>query len=201
LPVDVTLTEAVSGETPSAFLVDEAGTRTPIPLSAVGPGSWTGAIAPPHGGSYRVSATVIGDRPRSAVDLLTAASGTDHLGEAFEESLIGNEDGLADGLRLTVPVTTTAAGTIEVIGDLVDSTGAFIARAHMRTTPKAPGSVSMSLDFDGEAINHSGRSGRYRLINVKLFRPDQGLTIEDQKADMGLTSESYDAAAFEGLTP
>lgn len=200
LPVHVALTEAVRGDTPKAFFIDEEGTQAPIPLSAAGPGSWSGTTAPPRGGSYRVLATVAGDRPRSAVDFLVATSGTARLGESFEESLLGNEDGLADGLRLTIPVTTSGEGTIALVGDLVESTGAFIARAHTRMTPTGSGSVSISLDFDGAAIKDAGRSGRYRLIDVKLFRPDL-LAIEDETADMGLTSESYDAAKFEARTP
>lgn len=78
--VDVSLTDAVSGDEPSAFLADESGLRTTFPLTRVGPGRWTGTIAPPHAGSYRVLATVGGDRPRSGVDLLTASSGESDSG-------------------------------------------------------------------------------------------------------------------------
>jgi hypothetical protein len=128
---EVSLTEAASGEEPSSFLVDEAGARTPIALTAAGPGRWTGTFAPPHEGSYRVVATVGGDRPRSGVDFLTASSGNVRLGSSFEEALIGNEDGVADGLRITIPFTTRTAGTFGINGTSGIPAGC--------TSPRGPG--------------------------------------------------------------
>jgi hypothetical protein len=92
--VEVALTEAASGEEPKAFLVDESDAKTSIPLTPTGPGSWTGTIAPPHEGSYRVRATVDGDRPRSGLDLLEASSGDIRIGGSFQEALIGVETAL-----------------------------------------------------------------------------------------------------------
>jgi hypothetical protein len=197
--VEVSLTEAASGEEPSAFLVDETGARTPIALTAAGPGRWSGTVAPPHEGSYRVAATVGGDRPRSGVDLLTASSGDVRLGGSFQEALVGNEDGIADGLRITIPFTTRTAGTFVINGTLRDSSGLHVAQGTGRTTLKVAGSGSIDVDFDGADIFRSRTSGRYRLTDVVLFQPDKGLTIEDRDDDMGLTAASYDAGAFESL--
>ncbi|HET9522085.1 MAG TPA: hypothetical protein VFO73_13640 [Candidatus Limnocylindrales bacterium] len=197
--VDVSLTEAASGEEPSAFLVDEAGARTPIALTAAGTGRWTGTIAPPHEGSYRVAATVGGDRPRSGVGFLTASSGDIRLGSSFHEALIGDEDGVPDGLRITIPFTTRTAGTFGINGILRGSGGMHIARGTGRTTLNVAGPGSIDVDFDGREILRSGTSGRYRLTDVVLFQPDIGLRIEDRNDDMGLTAASYDAADFESL--
>jgi hypothetical protein len=197
--VEVSLTEAASGEEPSAFLVDETGARTPIALTAAGPGRWSGTVAPPHEGSYRVAATVGGDRPRSGVDLLTASSGDVRLGGSFQEALAGNEDGIADGLRITIPFTTGTAGTFVINGTLRDSSGLHVAQGTGRTTLKVAGSGSIDVDFDGADIFRSRTSGRFRVTDVVLFQPDKGLTIEDRDDDMGLTAASYDAGAFESL--
>ena len=197
--VELSLTEAASADEPSAFLVDESGARTTIPLTPTGPGSWTGTIAPPHEGSYRVAATVGGDRPRSGVDFLSASSGDIRIGGSFQEALIGDEGGVADGLRITIPITTRSPGTFGMNGTLRDPGGLYVARATGRTTLNAAGPGSIDLDFDGREIFRSGTSGRYRLTDVVLFQPDRGLAIEDQMTDMGLTAASYDAVVFAPL--
>jgi hypothetical protein len=45
----------------------------------------------------------------------------------------------------------------------------------------------------------STASDGYRLTDVVLFQPDKRLTIEDGNADMGLTRDRHEAAAFEAL--
>jgi hypothetical protein len=72
--VEIKLSNAADGETPSVVLVDDANVTTPVAISASGPGAWVGTVTPPRQGGFRVAATIGGDQPRSAVDLIDVAS-------------------------------------------------------------------------------------------------------------------------------
>lgn len=72
--VEIKLSNAADGETPSVVLVDDANVTTPVAIIASGPGTWVGTVTPPRQGGFRVAATIGGDQPRSAVDLIDVAS-------------------------------------------------------------------------------------------------------------------------------
>ena len=62
--LDIQLSEAADGDGATAYLQDPSGTKTPIALTKVGTGHWTGQVTPTVSGDNKISAQTTGDRVR-----------------------------------------------------------------------------------------------------------------------------------------
>jgi hypothetical protein len=168
LSFDVTLSEATSADEASAYLADPNGMKTPITLTKLGTGHWSGQVSPTVGGANSIYVQTSGGPLRFESSEISVITGDVTFAPGFTERLIDTDhDGLANTLELTVTVTTNKAARYDIVAHLVDSAGKAI--------DVAPGDVSLvagtnqvPIAFDGSTIYKSGLSGPYRLVNVTL---------------------------------
>jgi pimeloyl-ACP methyl ester carboxylesterase/chitodextrinase len=191
----VTLDGSYPGETPSAFVMDESGTATTLSLNPLGPGQWSAQYTPMIPGFLRLSASSVEPGSRFASAVTSVSGGRATIGSGFTEQLLGTEDGLADQLLISVPISVQSAGTYRLAADLLATDGSTVGTANA-VAPLGTGSHSIDLAFAGRPIFDSAVSGPYRLANVTLSNEGSSMLIEDQRADLGLTNP-YDYRAFQ----
>jgi hypothetical protein len=204
----VALSQLVAGDVVQAELIDPAGTHTPIAMTAAGGGSWTGQVTPSVGGTNRISVWTTGNGVRYGASTVEVTSGTVTIGTGFTASANDtNNNGLADTLVLTPTITIGQAGTYEIVADLVDGSGTFVAQARVNPDTSTgwydltAGTQQLALTFDGSTIYKSSKSGPYHLANVSIGRIVDGNTHpEASAADMGAT-QAYDYHVFEHPGP
>ena len=85
--------------------------------------------------------------------------------ECNDQPRDSNGDGKYDWLDVTVGVTVTQAGTYTLAADLVAGEGAYIGHSVVRTAIP-PGSVGLTLTFDGDDIRAGGLDGPYTVTNL-----------------------------------
>jgi hypothetical protein len=207
-PIDlsVALSQPVAGDVVQAELIDPAGTHRPIAMTDAGGGTWIGQVTPSVGGTNQIRAWTSGNGVRYGASTVEVESGTVTIGASFSASINDfNGNGLADTLVLTPTVTIGRAGTYEIDADLIDASGAFVAKAQMSPDTSTgwydltTGTQQLALTFDGATIYKSGKSGPYHLANLSISRLVDGkLHPEASVADMGAT-QAYDYRIFEHL--
>jgi hypothetical protein len=102
-----------------------------------------------------------------------------------------NGDGHPDVLRVETGVEVAQAGEYTLGGMLVDAGGRRVADA-TATADLPAGMGTLTLDFDGAAVQAGGRSGPYRLTGVEL---GSGGAMLDVALDAH-TTQPYDASQF-----
>lgn len=121
------------------------------------------------------------------------------VAEAAEDR---NGNRLYDTLALTVALSTTVSGHVEVAGTLVDPTGHPVATSRVSTrmagmAPLAAGTPTMVLPFRGETIRASGRDGPFMLTDVRIYDTNS-ILLETDRATHVYTTTTYVARQFEG---
>jgi hypothetical protein len=81
----------------------------------------------------------------------------------------GDGDGLKDALIVNAGMTVSQAGTYRLEGWLVAANGELISWAQSTPTSLAAGNQTLSLSFDGRAINDRGLPGPYTLQELKIL--------------------------------
>jgi len=196
--LDVTLTEATDSDGASAYLQDPAGAQTPITLTKVATGHWTGQVVPTVSGDSMISVQTSGARIRYQYSRIAVRTGNLTLAPGFTESLVDtDQDGLANSLEVTLTVTAKAPASYSLCGHLEDSTGKEIA-VDGGVVSLVAGVQQVPIKFDGPTIYASGLSGPYRLVNVTFTDDgyDYSLDVEAGAADMGDT-QAYDYHTFQ----
>jgi hypothetical protein len=185
---DAQVSEATDADGASAYLQDSAGTKTPIALTKVGPGHWTGHVSPTVSGTNTIYVETSGGRVRYGDSLVSVSTGNVTFGSGFTESLADtNGDGLADQLVLTPTVIALKPGKYSLNADLVDSTGARVTYTGGAVSLTA-GAQPLPISFLGTDIYNSGLSGPYRLVNVSLSDESADPSFVDAQAtDLGAT--------------
>ena len=194
---DVTLSEATSGDGATAYLADPNGVKTPITLTKLGTGHWSGQVSPTVGGANTIYVQTSGGPLRFESRDISVITGDVTFASGFTERLVDTDhDGLANKLELTVTVTATKAGRYDIVAHLVDAAG--------KSIDVAPGDVSLvagtnqvPITFNGSTIYKSGLSGPYRLVNLTLGDSSvmPAVTVA-AAADLG-TTEAYDYHVFQ----
>ena len=194
--IDVSLTDATASDQATAYLEDQAGTRTTIELTKVDTGHWTARITPTVGGNAKIFVQTGGDRPRYESSPISVSSGNVTFGAGFSESAIDSDhDGLTNTLRLTIAVTANRAASYDLTAHLVDAQGKEVAIGNS-TVSLVAGTQQIAIDFDGSTIYKSGSSGPYRLVNVGLTNTEAVTHMEALASDLGST-QAYDYTTFQ----
>jgi hypothetical protein len=194
---DAVVSEATAADGASAYLQDPSGVKTPITLTKVGTGHWTGQASPTVSGISQIHVQTSGARVRYGAAYISVPTGNVTLGSGFTEQLLDpDEDGLANQLKITVPVTAVNPGTYLMTADLVDANDNEVAGGSSGEVALVAGAQTMSIAFDGASIYKSGLSGPYHLVNVSVSHDSVGLVIDASMADLGAT-KPYDYHTFQ----
>ena len=197
LSFDVSVTEATESDGATAYLEDPSGSKTPVSLTKLGPGHWTGQVSPPVSGNNTIYVETTGDRIRYDSSTVSVATGNLTLGTGFTERLVDTDnDGLANSLELTATITAEKPGSYVLVSHLVTSGGTEITVGGGDVSLVA-GTQLLPIAFDGSTIYKSGLSGPYRLVHLTLvntsFSPD---LAEASATDLGST-KAYDYHVFQ----
>jgi hypothetical protein len=197
LSFDVQVSEATAADGASAYLQDPAGAKTPITLTKVGTGHWTGQASPSVSGANQIHVQTSGDRVRYDECLISVSTGNVTFGSGFSERLVDTDhDGLANQLELTPTVTALKPGTYSVTAHLVDASGTEVSTGGGAISLTA-GAQPLPIDFDGTSIYNSGLSGPFRLVKVTLDDEGADPSFTDASAtDLGAT-QAYDYHTFQ----
>jgi hypothetical protein len=107
-------------------------------------------------------------------------------------------DGLYDQLVIDVEVEVSAAGPYRIEGWLEGPDGSLIVYAISGPTDLGTGLQTLSLAFDGRAINGRGMDGPYTVIALRIL-DGTAYDVLDEVQVTGLEL-AYDAADFEPAT-
>jgi hypothetical protein len=197
LSFDVQLSEATDGDGASAYLQDQTGARTPIALTEVGMGHWTGQVAPTVSGTSEIHAQTSGARVRYGTCLISVSTGNVTFGSGFTERLADTDhDGLANQLELTPTVTALRSGSYSVTAHLVNASGTEVTVTG-RAISLVAGTQPLKLDFDGASIYKAGLAGPYHLVNVSLTDENADPSFTEATAtDLGAT-QAYNFHVFQ----
>jgi hypothetical protein len=194
---DAVISEATDADGASAYLQDASGSKTPVALTKVGTGHWTGQVSPTVGGSYEIHVQTTGSRVRYGTALVSVSKGNVTIGSGFTEQLLDtNGDGLADQLVLSVSVTALNPGKYLLTADLVDAHGTEVSSGSSGGVSLVSGTQPMAIAFDGASIYKSAVSGPYHFTNVMLTDDTNYLDTEAVAADLGAT-QAYDYHTFQ----
>jgi PKD repeat protein len=108
-------------------------------------------------------------------------------------------DGLYDQLAVDVQVQVSQTGSYRVDGWLEEPDGSLMAYTISDPTVLKQGLKTLSLRFDGRAINGQAKDGPYRLIALRILNGNGGYDVLDQVDVTGLALD-YDAADFDKET-
>ncbi len=194
---DAVVSEATDADGASAYLQDASGSKTPVALTKVGTGHWTGQVSPTVGGSYEIHVQTTGARGRYGTALVSVSKGNVTIGSGFTEQLLDTDgDGLADQLILSVSVTARNPGKYLATANLVDAHGTEVSNGSSGGVSLVAGTQPMAITFDGASIYKSGVSGPYHVTNVMLTDESVDLLTEAVAADLGAT-KAYDYHTFQ----
>jgi hypothetical protein len=194
---DALVSEATDADGASAYLQDPSGAKTPIDLTKVGAGHWTGHVNPTVVGISQIHVQTSGTRVRYGSAYVSVPTGNVTLGSGFTEQLLDTDkDGLANQLEITVPATAANPGTYLMVADLVDANGTEVSSGSSGEVTLVVGAQIMSIAFDGASIYKSGRSGPYRLVNVSVSHDSTELVIDAVAHDLGPT-QAYGYRTFQ----
>jgi hypothetical protein len=195
--LDAVVSEATDADGASAYLQDASGSKTPVALTKVGAGHWTGQVSPTAGGSYEIHVQTTGARVRYGTALVSVSKGNVTIGSGFTEQLLDTDgNGLADQLTLSVSVTALNPGKYLATADLVDAHGTDVSNGSSGGVSLVAGTQPMAIAFDGASIYKSAISGPFHLINVILTDESVDLLTEAVAADLGAT-KAYDYHTFQ----
>jgi hypothetical protein len=193
---DAVVSEAIDADGASAYLQDSSGVQTPVALTKVGTGHWTGQVSPTVSGVYEIHVQTSGARVRYGIAGVSVSKGNVTFGSGFTEQLLDtDQDGLANQLVLTASVTALNPGNYSVNADLIDAKGTAVTNGGGEVSLVA-GTQSLAIKFDGASIYKSGLSGPYHLINVTLTDESNYLLTEAVSGDLGAT-QAYDYHSFQ----
>ncbi len=191
---------ASSSATVSVALSD--GTVLPLAVSDRDDGHLATLLVPSTSGYARVTWTVTGQRSDGVA---FERGGTEDLqitsGELAWRTVVGdrtiarsNDPGLAQALVLDAQVDSAYTGAAEIAADLVDPSGAVVARVTQPAT-LATGSNTIALTFSGDDIYAAGRDGPYTLTNLFVMDSRQApiLAVSITNA---FTTAAYRAIQF-----
>jgi hypothetical protein len=194
---DALVSEATDADGASAYLQDPSGAKTPIDLTKVGAGHWTGHVSPTVVGISQIHVQTRGTRVRYGTAYVSVPTGNVTLGSGLTEQLLDTDkDGLANQLEITASVAAVVPGTYLMVADLVDANGTEVSSGSSGEVILVVGTQTMSIAFDGASIYKSGRSGPYHLANASLFHDSAGLVIDAVAHDFGAT-QAYDYHTFQ----
>jgi hypothetical protein len=194
---DAVVSEATDADGASAYLQDASGSKTPVTLTKVGTGHWTGQVSPTIGGSYEIHVQTTGARVRYGTALVAVSKGNLTIGSGFTEQLLDTDgDGLADQLVLSVSVTALNPGKYLANADLFDVHGTEVSNGSSGGVSLVAGTQPMAITFDGASIYKSGISGPYHLVNVAVIDDNNYLDTEAVASDLGAT-KAYDYRTFQ----
>ncbi len=118
-----------------------------------------------------------------------------HLDPRLEEYVFDmNGDARYDRLVLESALRVTQPGRYTINALLADASGEHVAPWFMETYTLTPGTVPLTLLFDGGTIGEEGVDGPYYLRQVSIFNADTGELI-DQQRDV-YTTTAYAADNF-----
>ena len=193
---DAVVSEATDADGASAYLQDSSGVQTPVSLTKVGTGHWTGQVSPTVSGVYEIHVQTSGARVRYGTAGVSVSKGNVTFGSGFTEQLLDtDQDGLANQLVLTASVTALNPGKYSVTAHLVDAQGTEVTSAGGEVSLVA-GTQPLAIKFDGASIYKSGLSGPYHLVNVTLTDESVDLLTEAVSGDLGAT-QAYDYHSFQ----
>ena len=95
-------------------------------------------------------------------------------------------------LKTTIPVKCNIAGEYELVGELSDTNGNYVARARV-SQAMAVGTNEVSLTFVGAEIYNSAHDGPYVLSSVQLWSDDEMI---DAATDLLTTEVAYSYEDF-----
>jgi hypothetical protein len=193
---DAVVSEATAAAGASAYLQDPSGAKTPVVLTRVSTGHWTGQVSPTVSGVYEIHIQTSGARVRYGTADISVSKGNVTFGSGFTEQLLDkDQDGLANQLVLTATVTALNPGKYSLTAHLVDANGTEVTSAGGEVSLVA-GTQPLAITFDGASIYKSGLSGPYHLVNVTLTDESVDLLTEAVEADLGAT-QAYDYHTFQ----
>lgn len=180
--------------------VESAGAIQAIPLTDDGQGAdaaagdlrYTGTFVADQAGYYPVVVKADTPVPRIAVTGFLAVGGADRLVEVLSHAgQDDNGDGMYEALMVEVGVEAADAGQFLLAAHVQDGAGQTLVQSGA-LIDLPPGSSSVALQFDGEALGESGFSGDL-FLHATLLRSD-GL-IADMGAPLAVLS-GYDSSQF-----
>lgn len=193
---DVTLSQATDADDVTASLVDEKGISTPLSLTKVATGHWTGQAALTAVGRNVIRVSTTGSRFRGATAEIEVAAGIVTVSSTFEEEVVDSDrDGLIDELDLTPTITVPVAGKYMANATLVDLSGAEVTSDLDGEIDLVAGSQPLKLRFGGIYIYEAARWGPYTL-HVTVVHDTTTTTIELDDAKLGETA-AYDYMQFQ----
>ena len=194
---DVNLTEATDADGLTATLVDLSGAATPLSVTKVGTGHWTGDLTISSTGQFTIRASTTGGAFRGAMAELAVVSGGVSVSTTFDEQVVDSDhDGLIDELDLTPTITVPVAGKYMANAYLYDSTGVEVAMDGTGDIDLVAGAQPIKLEFDGKSIYKSGRWGPYTLHVTIVYETATSTAIELDDATLGTTA-AYDYMQFQ----
>jgi hypothetical protein len=200
--VQLPASPAVTSAAVAMAVVLPDGTTTPLTATG-GSGSYTaGFVVPNNSGYARVTWSVVGQRSggvgfeRGGYQDLQITSSQLAWGGVTGESTVprGNDTSLAQALVLQARVTSSYAGAGEIAADLVNASGAAVARV-AQPVALAAGANTVALTFSGDDIYASALDGPYTLTNVHVM-DTRAATILGASVNSAYTTAAYRAAQF-----
>jgi hypothetical protein len=197
ISIDVSLTQATAADSVTVAVADTKGNSTPISVTRVGTGHWTGHATFSAVGDFVIRASTSGSRMRTAMSDVQVSAGDVTLSSTFAEQLVDSDhDGLANELRIASMITVRSAGNYMANAQLVDQTGFLVATAVTGEIQLVAGTQPLSLEFDGYLIYKAGRWGPYTVEVTIVHETTTGNMIEVDDARLGQTA-AYDYMQFQ----
>ena len=143
-----------------------------------------------------------GNATRSLNTSIAVATQTAQFQQVTNETPIdSNGNGLNDSLDLELSVNVITSGHFEFQGMLVDESDQLITTAYYSTLmagtgPLPAGLQTITLSFDGEAIQQHGVDGPYTLTNLSINDVSDYSLVVDSATDV-YTTATYQADQFE----
>jgi hypothetical protein len=193
---DVTLSLASETDEAKVELISANGlTRTPVAVTKVAPGHWTGLVTLTDSGDIPLMATVTVGKFRTTHALLQVMSGDVKLSSTFTERLDDTNGGGKD-LLIIPTITVPRAGRYHVVARLEDAAGHPAALTYGDDQILKAGSQPFNLRFYGAEIRMAGISGPYHIREVRIWNMTSSVsTLEVSIADYGVT-QAYDSSQF-----
>jgi hypothetical protein len=196
LGVDVTLANASNTDDATAYLQGQSGQKTPIALTKVETGHWTGQFTADAAGRSTVYVQTSGTHPRYENASISVASGALSVANTVTEQTIDTDnDGLANYLQLTLDASATTAGTYSLQAELTDSAGRKVTSTGAEVSI-VPGTQQIPIRFDGTTIYQSGLSGPYHL-SFNLANVGTTPVVDEAWANNIGSTQAYDYRTFQ----
>ncbi|MGA3057637.1 MAG: hypothetical protein ABSE70_06330 [Candidatus Limnocylindrales bacterium] len=194
---DVSLTQATDADDLTASIVGSDGQATPVGVTKVGTGHWTGRATFSEVGEKNIRVITTGTHIRVGMGYVIVAAGDVTVSSSFTEDVEDTDhDGLIDELVLTPTITVPEAGKYMANATLVDQSGAQVTTDLDGEIDLVSGAQPLKLRFGGQYIYESGRWGPYTLHVTIVHNPTTAMAIELDDAVLGQTA-AYDYMQFQ----